>query len=508
ADDDGVDNAGWERGHLPRMVNPPLHHYGMALFLKLGGGRLWAARLGSLFVAGLCAVFLFLLAQRFLVPPGPATVLSVLTPAFWLSSYSLLIDPTMLLFFLGALWFWMDGLDRNSSLLLAAAGLFMGLSILTKYTGGFVVLLALFWWSLEARKGTVPRMASPFPLLFLLIPLGMLGLWSLWNVATYGAPHLTASSKRVMQTLSAPRVLVFLTFFSGVTLAPLISWGGVLRGERPALFGMAGAAGLAFFLAGPYGGYPVFQALLFSLLAVSSLLFFTRLSRVLKNSPVASDKFLAAWLVMGTLQMVFVMGWVGARYYLTLLPPVMFLAYRALQQSCRHAPSRLNRLQTGLGAAFFLLSLGLAWADYAQAETNRRIVADVNALSLKGSPMPSRRCYYLGDTFTGNYLKEKGWLTAFPGTTFAPGDLILRRHVVMPPWWFRPEPGRLAVLSVNDYSSRFPLRVMDNDGSAGFYASVWGALPFTISRSPLERFTLFLVLPSADDDQIKNLERS
>jgi len=35
---------------------------------------------------------------------------------------------------------------------------------------------------------------------------------------------------------------------------------------------------------------------------------------------------------------------------------------------------------------------------------------------------------------------------------------------------------------------------MDNRGAAGFYASAWGPLPFTLSRSPLERYGLFEVL--------------
>ncbi|HND63901.1 MAG TPA: hypothetical protein PKX64_03535 [Elusimicrobiota bacterium] len=39
-----------------------------------------------------------------------------------------------------------------------------------------------------------------------------------------------------------------------------------------------------------------------------------------------------------------------------------------------------------------------------------------------------------------------------------------------------------------------PERVMDNLGAAGFYASAWGALPYTLSREPLDRYTLFEVV--------------
>ena len=62
----------------------------------------------------------------------------------------------------------------------------------------------------------------------------------------------------------------------------------------------------------------------------------------------------------------------------------------------------------------------------------------------------------------------------------------------MPRWWFRPRSMRPLVRY--EYSSRFPLRVMDNLGAAGFYASAWGALPYTLSREPLDRYTLFEVV--------------
>ena len=62
------------------------------------------------------------------------------------------------------------------------------------------------------------------------------------------------------------------------------------------------------------------------------------------------------------------------------------------------------------------------------------------------------------------------------------------------PWWFRPPAGAIRPLAVYPYPSRWPFRVMDNRGSAGFYASAWGALPFTVSFGPLERYTLFEVV--------------
>lgn len=565
ADDNGADNLGWERGQPPRMVNPPLHHYLLALWWKIGGisrrpvpasglrgagtegpldnppaselrgeggerppayapsselgeeGRLWAVRLLSLGFSALAAVFIYLLAQRFLVPPMPAAVLSALTPAFWLSSYALLIDSTLLVFFLAALWAWMDGLERGSAVRLAASGLLMGAAILTKYTGGFIVVLAaLYWWmekykeggkaaeglnGSEGRlKGLEGKMVSknpfssfftllrPFsPLLFLLIPAAILGLWSFWTYSLYGEPHLTAASKRVVNSFHWTHALVFLIFFSGVLLFPLAAWFTQAGRRRAAAVGTAVLGALLF--ASRWGGFTGLEAVMLVLFAVGGVLFLLQALSAAFRSPVRSDRFLAVWLLLGAGQMIFIMGWVAARYYLTVLPPAVFLAYRAWQGLHRHAPSAFNRRLTALGAGMLALGLGLAWADYAQAQTGRLVAKEAER---DGWPAGGRG-FFLGDSFTASYLKYAGWRPAFPDTPLEIGDLVMRPEVIMPSWWFRVRPENFAVVKVYEYPSRFPFRVMDNAGAAGFYASAWGALPFTISRSPLERYTLLQV---------------
>jgi hypothetical protein len=483
ADDAGPGNLGWEKGSFPRMVNPPLHHYLVAAFWKLTGGRLWAVRLGMLLFSGLSAVFLWRLAGRFLLPPVPAAALCVLTPAFWLSSYSLLIDSTMLTFFLGGLWAWIEGLHRRSARRLAIGGVLMGAAMLTKYTGGFVCALAALWWAMLPREERRWR-----DLAWLAIPTLMLAGWNVWTAAVYGAPHLTESSKRAVQSFHWGNVLAFLTFFSGVTLAPLAAWRWTWADgrNRAAAFAVAGAV-LAGFLASRWGGFGPGQAALMAFLAAGSLVFFDRVVRLDFSAGPSSDRFLLAWLALGAFQLVFVMGWTAARYHLAVVPPAVFLALRAAQRAHRHFASRLNGFHATAAAALLLAGAALAVGDHLQASTQRLIRED---LRRDGLPAAGGRSFYLGDTFTGGQVKDDGWEPAFPETAFRPGDVVLRREVVMPPWWFRPDPARMRLLKVYDYPSRWPVRVMDNRGAAGFYASVWGALPFTFSVGPLERYSL------------------
>jgi hypothetical protein len=325
-------------------------------------------------------------------------------------------------------------------------------------------------------------------LFFLLIPFIMLGLWSLWNIATYGAPHLTESSKRVMQTFSWTHLFTFLTFLAGVTLLPLAAW--ARRGLFFRRFVFPSALAFAVFLASPLGGYTPLQAFLLAFFSFGGALFYAQALEVYRQTPVRSDRFLLIWLLLGTVQMIAVMQWVAARYYLTMLPPVVFLAYRWAQLRYRHFPSALNRFQTVAAAVLLLVGFSSAWADYRQAETSRLIVQDTARDNWLAQ---GRRCFFLGDSFTGSYLKCAGWLPAFEDTPLEPGDLVLHQEVIMPRWWFRVSRQKFRLVKTYEYSCRFPVRVMDNQGAAGFYASAWGALPYTISKSPLEKFSLLEV---------------
>lgn len=485
ADDNGRDNFGWEKGQPPRMVNPPLHHYILGLFWKLGGGRVWIVRLLSLFLAGGTAVFIYLLAARLLISPMPVTALAVMTPAFWLTSYSLLIDSTLLFFFLGSLWAWVEGLRRRSAGWLTLSGLFMGFSLLAKYTGAMIFPVAvLFWWTdRESGRRWTPWLTFVWPAL-------IFGAWCEWNIWTYGAVHFTESAKRVMQVFSWTHVLIFLTFFSGVFLLPLLGWLEP-RTTRKNLLSILGAVLFAFFLSGSWGGFSRGQSLLISGFSVGGLLFIWAVIKSLRGSKYGTDLFLMGWLMLGAIQMVYVMQWVAARYYLTVLVPTVFLTYRLWQRRAEFSPLRMARIQNIVGGGLFFFTLCLCIGDYLQADTQRRIANDVDRDRILST---GRRGIYLGDSFTSSYLKTVGWEPAFKTTPLKKGDFILKQEVIMPPWWFRPSGILLRPLAVYEYPSRWPFRLMDNQGSAGFYASAWGALPFAFSMGPLERYVLFEVV--------------
>src|SRR3989338_9166550 len=125
ADDAGLQTRGWEENGFVRMVNPLFHHYYLALLLKAAGEGEWFLRLGCVLLSCFSALFILGLARRWTSHPVLATLLVLVTPVHWLSSYSLLIDSTMGFLFIGALYSYIRGTELDSVPWFVASGLFM-----------------------------------------------------------------------------------------------------------------------------------------------------------------------------------------------------------------------------------------------------------------------------------------------------------------------------------------------------------------------------------------------
>ncbi len=481
ADDAGPGNRGWEENGFVRMVNPLFHHYYLALLLKVGGEREWFLRLGCVLLSCFSALFIFGLARRLTSNPMWATLLAVVTPAFWLTAHSLLIDSTAAFLFFGGLYFFLRGLENDSLPLMMWSGLFAGLAYISKYPTLLLVPLSLTWLALRWKK-----IARPWPALVSLgIGLLILGAYQLWTINLYGRAHILAASGRMVNVFGWPKLLVFMVFFSGSLLLPLIAWASVGL-KRAALYFLL-TAGLVHFFTSATGGFTLPQAILLSVWAVTSLLFL--MAFVLERSAwvFPRDYFLFAWIGGFFLMMFVVMGWVAARYFAIVVPAVAFMAVRLIEIKW---PNRSGVIFKSVLAILFVSGLALAYADYQQAGTIRRAAAE---LKQKGR-LGGARHFFLGDSFISSYLKKDGWVPCFPETELRAGDWVLTREIAMPLRWFYRRPYELREIETFEYPASLPLKVMHFQGSAGLYASVWGALPFTFASGPWERYRLYEIV--------------
>jgi hypothetical protein len=512
ADDAGLQNRGWEENGFVRMVNPLAHHYYLALWLKAwqtarGDAAVpeWFLRLGGVLLSCGSALLLFELARRWTFHPVLTTVVAVVTPVFWLSSYSLLIDPTMTFFALAGLFFIVRSVELDSMRRSVLSGALLGLAILTKYPAILMLPLCAIWVALNAPDWKRARRTWPA----FVVPLAALLAYSVYTAHLYGRPHILAASERMVHGAAWPKLFSLLVFFAGSLLIPLAAW--ALAGNR--IRAVSGLLGVAMFalLASSTGGFTPVQAAMLAVWLATGLLFFAELTlrAVAATLPFLNgrsypallhfvrdnrvDAFLLCWIGGFMLMMVIVMGWVAVRYYCLVAPAVVFLTVRLTE---RRWPATATRLIGGCAALLFVFTAAVGYADWRQAEPSRAISARLASDGFSGGP----RHFYLGDSFTMSYLKDHGWTPAFPETMFRPGDLVLSKDVTMPLMWFFRKHLNGRLIASYEFPSRFPLKVMDFQGSAGFYASVWGALPFTWSLGPWERFRLFEILQEPAHD--------
>ena len=491
ADDAGPQNRGWEENGFVRMVNPLVHHYYLAGLMKMwdlgNSGKPepeWFLRLGCVLLSCGSAWLLFQFARRWTYHPILTTVLILLTPAFWLSSYSLLIDPPMVFFALAGLFFVIRSIELDLHLARMCGRRFLGLAILSKYPALLMLPVCALWIALnDPDLKHAWRNVGVF-----LIPLGFLLAYSLYTAHLYGQPHILAASARMVHMAAWPKLFSLLVFFSGSLLVPLAMW----PLAAPRMRAVCALVGVALFmlLASSTGGFrsnpPINLVGVLVGDIASVLLESCRCARSKRLLPFINthsyagllhflhenrhDVFLTFWVMSFMGMMMAVMGWVAARYYCLVLPAVVFILVRLVE---RRWPAEATKALCGAAAFLFLISGALAHADKMQADPARTMGARLLANGIAGG----ERHFYLGDSFTMSYLKEYGWTPAFPETEFKPGDLVLSKDVTMPLAWFFQKHLNGRLLATYDFPSDFPLKVMDYNGSAGFYASVWGALP-------------------------------
>ncbi len=197
------------------------------------------------------------------------------------------------------------------------------------------------------------------------------------------------------------------------------------------------------------------------------------------------------WIGLGFVELVVVMPWTAGRYFLCILP-AMCWAFTAMLEKI-HWQKYERRILMGTA----VVALLVAHADYLQANTIQALAqwASQKQLELeKLAPKNKSGWYYLSDTFDGSqpYMQPLGWASALPDQSYKKGDLLLRAYYRKSSWWNIDDklPNFKLIYQV-DMRSRNPIRVMDVPASAGFYASCWGALPWTITPHPLERYQPF-----------------
>ena len=478
--------------------NPPGVPYFLALLGAVGGWNEVPLHLGMLLFTGLAGLGTYLLARDLSPAPLPATFMAVLSPAFLVSSSSLMTDVPLLACYVWSIFLWRRGLDSGKGWHLAGAALLMGAAYFFKYYG--VTLLPLLFAYSLLRKRSLGGWS-----LYFLIPVACIAGYEAITYVLYGitsfsdAAGVALASKWRSEEIWTTRYVLALVFVGGsflplaLYLRPLAVWRW-----------LAAAAGAAALVALPlFEGFSLLQLLLGTtapyawpeLLTLASLLLVGGLilavsARELIRQRDADAALLALWIFGSVLFAAAINHYVSVRTLLPIAPAI------GIALTCR-LPSDFRYAWRGVAAA--AVCVWIVAGDYEAAEHGKRAAVEAAALAHEEAA-PLYHVAFWGFEY---YVMEAGSIPlSFEeadnfGDAITPqmprGALLVVHSHGVEAW--NPPPRGFELVARFSYPFRTRLITFHATSDAGFYSHKIGYFPFRIgSQGPEE----FLVLRWAE----------
>jgi hypothetical protein len=465
--------------------NPPLTSYLIAGASSVVGWSEVALHLVFLLPAILVGLGTYELARRTCARPLVASFASLATPVFLLSASGITSDTWMLAPWVWAVVLWHDGLETRDARRLAAAMVLVAACSLTKYFG--ISLIPLLAGYAIARREPAGRWAG-----WMAIPIVPLGAYQAWTHAIYGrgllldAATYAANWRAGEATPLLDRGLIGLTFTGGCVLTAL-TFAPVLWPKRVLAIGAAVAAAAGALVASHATLVPAemkpgvgIQAALFSFggLAVVALAVTD-----LRRHRDAVSLLLAGWVAGVFVFACFVNWTINGRSILPMIPAVGILLARRLDTS----PVAARR--GAIAAPLIVAACVALWATYADVRVAdaQRIAARIVREKANGRAMWSE-----GHWGFQYYMQEAGARQLDVKAVDArPGDVValaynntmivgLPKNITGPTEHFE--------VPSNAWAS-----TMRHEVGAGFYASVFGPLPYAFGPMPSESYSIIEV---------------
>ena len=487
-------SANWYGHQMPMAEinqNPPLTSYYIALVALILNWSEITFHIAFLLPAMGVALGIYQLAIQLSIKPLLSSLIAVSTPVFIVSATTIMSDLLMLAFYLWAMIFWIDGLEKKSLPKLFFACCFITLSALAKYFGLTVIpLLMIYTLYRKPFTRTLPY------LFFLTFPLVIMWGYDLLTRTLYQRSLLMEALSYSINIASRDwgefldKGLVGLSF-SGGCLVTILLMAPFLWSHR---FLAAGGVALAILgiwlvsrgevygLALVNGHSPRWATLLQLTLYIGGGIHLITLSSVelfRRRDMVALLLF--CW-VMGTFLFATFLNWTtNARSLLPMLPAIALICCRRFQD-CR-VVSRKVYIPISMGLAIALL---VAWGDSRFADVQREAAALIGQEYVsKGHPV-----WFMGHWGFQYYMEGQG---AKPLETNR-NKVRLGDYMVVPDTNTNIVKLNRGYQHVKTYSLPVGLlttTMREPPVGAGFYASVWGPLPFFIGPVPEEKFQIF-----------------
>lgn len=483
----------WYGTEMPMYLvnqNPPLAAYYLALPGSLSGWNEASLRLAMALPAMAAGVGTYLVALRCCRQPLAAALAAIATPAFVVSSTTLMSDMLLLAFYVWSIHCWMLGLERKRYRWLVLAGLLAAAAALSKYFGASVLLLL---GAYTLAKGRSSLRALPF----LALPVFLLLAYEALTAGLYGTGLFTDAARyaRAMrgETAEGPGVNVLVGLsFAGGCLATVLFYAGRLCSRLILAIGAALAllTGVEAFRV-LFPGVSPALAMQFGLWTVAGGGIVLLALTDWRHARTPESLLLVLW-ILGTLFFaLFLNHFANARVLLPMAPAVGMLIVRRIEW--RHAcdairPRPVPAWPLAPAAA---LALAAGFADLSLANAGRDAAREI-AAQPRGAGL-----WFSGHWGFQYYMEQAGGVAIDverPG--FAPGDLF-----VMPENNTNPVSVPETIVAerfVLDFATLPWMTTMQRHLGAGFYSDLWGPVPFLFAPVPPERYTVVRLGPPED----------
>jgi 4-amino-4-deoxy-L-arabinose transferase-like glycosyltransferase len=487
-------SVNWYGGNMPVWditKNPPFTSYYIALVAFIFG---WSEPVLHLaFVAASIAVGIgtYLLAVRLCEHPLLATLAGLLTPVFLVSSLTVMSDVLMLAFWVFAVYFWMKGIDETNRAALLLAGVLVAVSSLTKYFGMALIPLLLVYSAFRKRGlgGWV---------IYLVIPVAILALYQAATVHLYGRGLLLDAAAYATESKSDfakfPIAKSYVNFaFTGACVATALLFIQQLWSRKVIIGGILVVIleTILFFNLPSVGSFvmptertPHFllalQLSIWGMVGIS-LIVLTTLD--LYQHQDSDSLLLFLWIVGTSLFAGFINWTINGRSILPMTVPAGIILARRLEKRVKSSGGKGVPPTLGPLAAALVLAIAVSWGDTALADTAR-----VGATRIYETFHP-RQVWFQGHWGFQYYMEQLG-AKAIDVNQFRPavGDLVA---IPATNTNLFPLPTQWPVRQVFEVPSGRWISTMNAGTGAGFYADIFGPLPYVIAPASPEQFAVF-----------------
>jgi 4-amino-4-deoxy-L-arabinose transferase-like glycosyltransferase len=491
--------------------NPIILGYYFAPLIRLFGESEWVMHLFYLPFTILAVAAMYFISLRF-TGCGMLPALSLfLTPAFLISSQSIMLDIPLLAFSLAALAVFIWGIDNNQRGLLFCSGVLVSIAVLIKYSGLlFIGVMAIYAVCAGKRRA----------LLYLCIPLLLFAGWAYFNLAFYKIfPFIGAAITRFNEMIAAglwhilyKRFFTLLSFLSGTSLLPFIFLPLLLRDKSNLLLLLASlpVAALPFIERSLLEEYGCFEKAALAVFVTTSffIIFWIIKGVVISVSRQAKDSrdiaFLALWFAILAV-FITLIQFISARFIMLLFPPLIMLLFKGVRGIKLASAARGTVIAASTAMA--VLSVALAIGDYYFAGIYRDSVFKLSSLVKdKEKAVFSQATYsdfyawgysyYVSRAYPNdNYLTKEN-ISAAPYPFYT---MLSQEQGVLPIVLERiRHPEREYLVDeppLTCYAYYSNLLLHNRKHRVGFYSYDWGFLPFKILLHPvlIERFCVYRV---------------